>query len=79
MKKARQIKNQEPRFDYIETEKGSGGWRQSSTKMCVSSSCDHEPPCYWASANIPPAKECQAAVVLMGQFRIFTATKAAPP
>ena len=34
---------------------------------------------YCASANIPPAKECQAGVTLIGQFRSFTATSAAPP
>ena len=34
---------------------------------------------YCASANIPPARECQAAVTLIGQFRSFTATRAAPP
>ena len=34
---------------------------------------------YCAIANIPPASECQAAVVLIGQFRNFTATSAMPP
>jgi hypothetical protein len=34
---------------------------------------------YCASANIPPARECQAAVMLIGQFRSFTATSARPP
>ncbi len=53
--------------------------RQTSTKMRVSSWCDDVPSCYWASAKIPPAKECQADVALMGQFRIFTATSAMPP
>ena len=34
---------------------------------------------YCASANIPPASECQADVVLIGQFRSFTASSAMPP
>lgn len=36
-------------------------------------------PLYCASANIPPARECQTGVALIGQFRSFTATSAAPP
>ena len=34
---------------------------------------------YCASVNIPPARACQAAVVLIGQFNSFTASSAAPP
>jgi hypothetical protein len=34
---------------------------------------------YCASARMPPAKECQAGVMLIGQFRNFTANSAAPP
>ena len=35
--------------------------------------------CYCAIARMPPAKECHAAVVLIGQFSSFTATSAMPP
>ena len=43
----------------------------------------HEPgrrdPDHCASARIPPASECHADVVLIGQFRSFTASSAIPP
>ena len=35
--------------------------------------------CYCAIANMPPAKECQSGVTLIGQFRSFTAISAMPP
>jgi hypothetical protein len=34
---------------------------------------------YCASANMPPAKECQSGVTLTGKFKSFTAISAAPP
>ncbi len=33
----------------------------------------------YAIANMPPAKECQSGVTLIGQFRSLTAISARPP
>ena len=35
--------------------------------------------CYCAIAKMPPAKECQNGVTLIGQFRSLTAISAMPP
>ena len=36
-------------------------------------------PRYCAIASMPPAKECQGGVMLIGQFRSLTAISAMPP
>jgi hypothetical protein len=57
----------------------STGLGVASLKDPVGVADGHGSALYCESANIPPAKECQAGVTLIGQFSSFTAISAAPP
>jgi hypothetical protein len=52
-------------------QKGRGVWVPAFAETTTNRYC--------AIANIPPAMECQACVVLIGRFRIFIATSAMTP
>ena len=51
-----------------------GAWASAQSRPMEGRACR-----YCAIANMPPAKECQSGVVLIGQFRSFTASRAMPP